>query len=208
MKSFIVIASSLLLCSCANMVVTKSYVSNSDGGGVDAKDVGSVHYETNCGVGAANPAAIYIRPFCIDSAPFRNDEARSEAEMPIRQQLTPVAFATHLKVELSKLAPAMVIADNEVPKLGWLVEGRFENVNSSVSSLSMHVKVTDVVKHQVIYEFDLAGGSNGQGIFGTVRGGGVRYATPFDLHNAAERILLVLTPDPFYFGARSSITLR
>lgn len=226
MKSFIVIASSLLLCSCADMVVTKSYVSSSGvRSAVDAKDIGSketVHYEANCGVGAANPAAIYIRPFCIDSAIFRGDEANTDAEMPIRRALTPVAFAEDLKEELSKLAPTIVIAADEVPKVGWLVEGQFNLVDggsplgrfffgqfgAGQSFLAMHVKVTDVEKHRVVYEFDLAGGSRGQGKLGTVRASGLGKATPFDLRNAAERVLLVLSPDAFRFGARSSVTLR
>ncbi len=70
------------------------------------------------------------------------------------------------------------------------------------------MKVTNVEKHRVIYEFDMAGGSRGQGKLGTVRASGLGKATPFDLRNAAERILLVLSPDPFRFGARSSVTLR
>ena len=226
MKSFTVIASSMLLCSCADMVVTKSYISNSaTRTAVDAKDFDAketVHYEANCGVGAANPSAIYIRPFCIDSAIFRGDVATTEAEMPIRKALTPVAFAADLKEELSKLAPTLVIADDEVPKVGWLVEGQFDLVDGGSplgrfflgqfgvgqSFLALHVKVTDVENHRVIYEFDLAGGSRGQGKLGTVRASGLGKATPFDLRNAAERVLLVLSPDPFRFGARSSITLR
>ena len=209
MKFLIAIVSSLLLCSCADMVVTKSYVSGSGGRvATDAKDVGSVHYTTNCGVGAAHPSAIYIRPFCIDSASVYDGEAASQAEMPIRKELIPVAFAADLKEELGKLAPALVLADNEVPKSGWLVEGRIDQVDSNISLLSMHVKVTDVQKHQVIYEFDMAGGNHGQAIFGGPRGSGGRFATPFDLRNAAERILLVLSPDAFRFGARSSVTVR
>jgi len=228
MKSFTVIASSLLLCSCADMVVTKTYTSSSVSRTrteVDAKDFGStetVRYETNCGVGEANPSAIYIRPFCIDRAIFTGDEAASVAEMPIRKALTPIAFAGDLKEELSKLAPARVIADDEVPRVGWLVEGQFDLVDGGSpvgrfflgqfgvgrSFLAMHVKVTDVEKHRVIYEFDMAGGSRGQGKLGTVRASGLGKATPFDLRNAAERILLVLSPDPFRFGARSSVTLR
>ena len=115
MKSLFALVLSLLLCSCADMVVTKTYVSSSTSRSraeVDAKDFGSeknVRYETNCGVGAANPAAIYIRPFCIGGAVFTGDEAASDAEMPIRKALTPVAFAEDLKEELSKLAPALVI---------------------------------------------------------------------------------------------------
>ncbi len=212
MKSFTVIASSLLLCSCADMVVTKSYVSNSvTRTAVDAKDFDAketVHYAANCGVGAANPSAIYIRPFCIDSAIFRGDVATTDAEMPIRKALTPVAFAADLKEELSKLAPAMVISDHEAPKLGWLVEGRIALVNSGESALAMHVRVTDVDLHRVIYEFDLAGGSHGQGIFGTVRGGGLRYRTPFDLRNAAERIYITLSTNPHRYAVHSSPVLE
>ena len=227
MKSFIAIASCLLLCSCADMVVTKTYVPNSGGqapaGVVDAKDVGSrVRYQTNCGVGESNPLAIYIRPFCIDSAVFRGDEAASAGEMPLRKALTPVAFANDLKEQLSKIAPARVLEENESPKVGWLVEGQFDLIDGGSPSaryffgflgagqsfLALHVKVTDVERHRVIYEFDMAGGSNNQGRFGTVRASGLGKATPFDLRNAAERILLVLSPDAMRYGARGSITLR
>jgi len=228
MKSFTVIASSLLLCSCADMVVTKTYTSSSVSRTrteVDAKDFGStetVRYETNCGVGEANPSAIYIRPFCIERAIFTGDETVSDGEMPIRKALTPIQFAGDLKEELSKLAPARVLADDEVPRVGWLVEGQFDLVDGGDpvgrfflgqfgvgrSFLALHVKVTDVEKYRVIYEFDMAGGSRGQGKLGTVRASGLGKATPFDLRNAAERILLVLSPDPFRFGARSSVTLR
>ncbi len=227
MKPFIAIASCLLLCSCADMVVTRTYVPNSGGqapaGAVDAKDVGSrVRYQTNCGVGATNPLAIYIRPFCIDSAIFRGDEAASVGEMPLRKALTPVEFANDLKEELSKIAPARVLADNERPKVGWLVEGQFDLVDggspagrfffgvfgAGQSFLALHVKVTDVVSHRVIYEFDMAGGSNNQGKFGTVLASGMGKATPFDLRNAAERILLVLSPDAMRYGARSTVSLR
>ncbi|MBA3543767.1 MAG: DUF4410 domain-containing protein [Chthoniobacterales bacterium] len=228
MKSFTVIASSLLLCSCADMVVTKTYVSNSatrTTAQVDSKDFGSVEtvrYETNCGVGATNPSAIYIRPFCIDRAIFTGDEAASAGEMPIRKALTPIQFAGDLKEELSKLAPARIISDDEVPEVGWLVEGQFDLVDGGSpvgrfflgqfgvgrSFLALHVKVTDVEKHRVIYEFDMAGGSRLQGKLGTVRASGLGKATPFDLRNAAERVLLVLSPDPFRYGARSSVSLR
>jgi hypothetical protein len=228
MKSLTVIAFSLLVCSCADMVVTKTYVPNSAAGArgvVDAKDFGSsesVRYTTNCGVGEANPSAIYIRPFCIDTAVFRGDEAASDGEMPIRKALTPVAFAQDLKDELSKLAPTRILKDDEAPKVGWLVEGQFDLVDggdpagrfffgtfgAGASMGALHVKVTDVEMHRVIYEFDMAGGSNGQGRHGTLRASGMGKATPFDMRNAAERILLVLSPDAFRYGARSSVSLR
>jgi hypothetical protein len=225
MKSLTVIATSLLLCSCADMVVTRTYTSNTvSRTQVDAKDFGSetVRYEANCGIGASNPRAIYIRPFCIDRAIFTGDEADSDGEMPIRKSLTPIQFAGDLKEELSKLAPARVLADDEVPRVGWLVEGEFTLIDGGSpaarfffgqfgagrSHLGLHVKVTDVEKHRVVYEFDMAGGSRGQGRLGTLRASGLGKATPFDLRNAAERIMLVLSPDAFRYGARSSVTLR
>jgi len=74
------------------MVVSHTDVATPGGGGVaaptDAKDVGSgVYMTTNCGVGASNPRAIYVRPFCIDNAVFEGDEAASDGEMPIRKAL-------------------------------------------------------------------------------------------------------------------------
>jgi len=224
MKSLTVIASCFLLCSCADMVVTKTYVAGGSQSRteVDAKDVGSVHFTANCGVGEAHPAAIYIRPFCVDQAIFKDDETVSEGEMPIRKSLIPVAFAENLKEELEKLAPARILEADEVPHVGWLVEGQFDLIDggdpgrrfwltpteAGSSHLVMHVRVTNVEKHSVVYEFDMAGGSHDQGRWGTVRASGLGTATPFDLRNAAERIMLVLSPDPFRFGARSSVSLR
>ncbi len=208
------------------MVVTKSSTTSmSSRTEVDAKDFDAkdgVRMVTNCGVGASNPQAIYIRPFCIDGSVFRGDEAPSIGEMAIREALTPVQFAGDLKEELSKLAPARVLRPDEVPRLGWLVEGQFDLVDggdptarfffgvfgAGQSHLILHVRVTDVVAHQVIYEFDMAGGSHDQGKFGTLRASGLGRATPFDLRNAAERIMLVLSPDPHRYGARSSVALR
>ena len=100
MKSFIAIAFSLLLCSCADMYVTRSRVGGSGAAApTDTKDFGSrVHMITaNCGVGAYGPKAIYIRPFCVDTAKFTGDQAQTEGEMPIRKALAPVEFAEDLR---------------------------------------------------------------------------------------------------------------
>ena len=40
---------------------------------------------TTCGVGAHDPTAIYIRPFCIDTASFTGDQTPSEGEMALRK---------------------------------------------------------------------------------------------------------------------------
>ena len=226
MKSFIANASSILLCSCADMYVTKTEVATSGGRGtapIDTKDFGSkgVHMITNCGVGASDPSAIYIRPFCIDTAVFQGDEALSDGEMPIRKALAPVEFAQNLKQQLEKIAPARILKDHERPRVGWLVEGQFDlvdggsplgrfffgNFGAGQSFLALHVRITDVNHGRVVYEFDMAGGSRFQGKLGTVRASGLGRATHFDLQNAAERIYLTLSANPYRYGERSNVSL-
>ena len=189
----------------------------------DAKDSKGVYMTTNCGVGAYAPKAIYIRPFCIDTAVFIGDQTNSDGEMPIRKALTPVEFAGVLKEQLEKMAPARILKDNETPRTGWLVEGEFTLVDGGSivgrsiffghfgvgqSHLALHVRVTDVDRGIVVYEFDMAGGSNLQGRGGTLRASGLGYARSFDLVNAAERIYLVLTPNAFRYGTRTDIALH
>jgi hypothetical protein len=227
MKFFLVIASSILLCSCADMVVTKTDVSTPCGSAaapIDTKDFGSSIgvRMTSCGVGASNPRAIYIRPFCIDTAVFQGDLASSDGEMPIRKALTPVEFAEDLKEELERIAPARILKDTESPRLGWLVEGNFTAVDGGSTAgrfffgqfglgrsyLALHVKITDVDKGCVVYEFDMAGGSGAQGKLGSLRASGMGRSTHFDLRNAAERIYITLSTNPYRYAARSSIVLH
>ena len=208
------------------MYVTKTDVATPGGGNVaaiDAKDYGSkgVHMVTNCGVGASNPSAIYIRPFCIDTAVFQGDEALTDGEMPIRKALTPVEFANDLKEQLEKIAPARILKDTQKPRVGWLVEGHFDLVDGGSplgrfffgsfgagrSFLALHVRITDVDRRAVIYEFDMAGGSRYQGKLGTVRASGLGRATHFDLVNAAERIYLTLSANPYRYGERANVSL-
>jgi Domain of unknown function (DUF4410) len=209
------------------MYVTKTDVATPGGrtaGAIDAKDFyGSkgVHMITNCGVGASNPRAIYVRPFCIDTAVFTGDEALSDGEMPIRKAITPVEFANDLKEQLEKIAPARILKDTEKPRTGWLVEGNFNLVDggnpyarffagtfgAGRSELVLHVRITDVDRGTVVYEFDMAGGSRFQGRHGTVRASGLGRATHFDLVNAAERIYLTLSANPYRYGERTNVSL-
>jgi Domain of unknown function (DUF4410) len=224
MKSLLALLSSILLCSCADMYVVKTQVAGGSRTTTsDAKDSKGVYMTTNCGVGAYAPKAIYIRPFCIDTAVFTGDQTNSDGEMPIRKALVPVEFAGALKEQLEKMAPARILKDYETPRTGWLVEGEFTMVDGGSiigrsiffshfgvgqSHLALHVRVTDVDRGVVVYEFDMAGGSNLQGRGGTVRASGLGYARSFDLVNAAERIYLVLTPNAYRYGTRQDIALQ
>lgn len=227
---FALLSSSLLLCSCADMYVTQTHTVSGSGAAstapIDPKDLSAVEgvrmVTNNCGVGAANPKAIYIRPFCIDQATVQGDFAHSDGEVPIRKALTPVSFASTLKQQLSKIAPARILEENESPRTGWLVEGDFTMIDGGSpagrfffgsaglgrSYMAMRVRVTDVDAGVVIYEFDVAGGSRLQGRHGTLRASGLGKAASFDLVNAAERIYLTLDPNPHRYGVRADIALR
>ena len=213
MKPLIALITSLLLCSCADMRVTRTQVAGGGSrGGVssDSKDYGNgVHMITaNCGVGAYGPKAIYIRPFCIDTAVF-HDDMGTAGEAVIRKALTPVQFAQDLKEQLEKLAPARILKEDETPRTGWLVEGEFTVVDSAhPSRLALHVRVSDVDRGMVVYEFDMDGGSHGQWHWGSVRSAGHGRAVHFDLENAAERIYLVLETNPFKYGKRTHLALE
>ncbi len=108
MKPFLALLFSSLLCSCADMYVTKTDVAGGSTASTvtsDPKDYDSksgIRMVTNCGVGASEPKAIYIRPFCIDTAIFKGDQTASDGEMPIRKALTPIEFAGDLKQQLEK----------------------------------------------------------------------------------------------------------
>ena len=66
---------------------------------------------------------------------------------------------------------------------------------------------TDVDRGAVVYEFDMAGGSRFQGRHGTVRASGLGRATHFDLVNAAERVYLTLSANPYRYGERANVSL-
>jgi hypothetical protein len=193
------------------MRVTSTQVAGGSGRSTassDSKDYSGIHMTTNCGVGASAPKAIYIRPFCVDTAVFADDMGTA-GEAVIRKALAPVEFASDLKEQLEKLAPTRVLKDDETPRTGWLMEGEFRTIESThPSRLALHVKVTDVDRHVTVYEFDMAGGSNGQAYWGTLRSAGHGRPSHFDLENAAERIYLVLETNPFRYGKRSGLALE
>ena len=192
---------------------------------------------TDIATGATKPRAIYIRTFA-DEAKVRGQHTGGDGELAIRHALAPAEFSKALKEELEKMAPAAVLADDETPTTGWLVESNLEVLDAGTpfwrgvngplgpgdgsSKIRIHVRVTDVAaKHRhpdakdvskgprgnVLYEFDLAGGSRGQGGSGSIYAPGFGYAAPFDYKNAAERVLMVLSVDPMRTGVRTSSTI-
>ncbi|MDR3406568.1 MAG: hypothetical protein P4L99_29050 [Chthoniobacter sp.] len=198
---------------------------------------GAVITHTDVATGAYKPKAIYIRSYIADEAHFRGHHGDSVGEHPIRRSLAPVAFSKALKEEMEKLAPAMVIDDDEAPTTGWLVESNLEYVHAGSqqerailfplglgrSCIKIHVRITDVDGHHVasndkdmgkggsgnvVYEFDVEGGSSMSGPIGSTYAPGLGNPEEFDYKNAAERIAYALTVDPQMYGTRTSPSIN
>jgi len=60
----------------------------------------------------------------------------------------------------------------------------------------------------VIYEFDLEGGSHASGRHGGISAPGFGEPEPFDFRNAAERVMIALSVDPHREGIRQSPVIR
>jgi hypothetical protein len=192
--------------------------------------------ETRVATGAVHPRAIYIRPFPV-TGEFDGHHGNS-GERPIRESIAPSSFAESLQESLSKIAPSRVLQDDEIPEIGWLVEGELEVVHAGSpwlrssptshfypggrSSLLANVRVYEVEKAgrvgdksglrsskgKLIYDFSVSGGSGNYGPFGKIYLPGLGYAAPFDYRNAAERVYHVLSTDPHRYGVRTSPTIR
>jgi len=190
--------------------------------------------DTQIASGAANPRSIYIRPFNVAATEYKGSHRGGPGERPIRHSLAGREFAENLKLEMEKIAPAMVIENDERPPQGWLVEGSLDVVDGGSpklrglpgssfgfgkSQVLIHVRIHDVAgvsvdgdkdsskltkRGNVIYEFDLSGGSHGTGRHGSIYAPGFGDAQPFDFKNAAERVMLALSNDPDHFGIRTA----
>ncbi len=114
---------------------------------------------TDVASGATNPKAIYIRTSMTDEARFKGNHGHV-GEKPIRRSLAPAEFSTALKQQLEKMAPAMVLKDDEEPTTGWLVESDLQWVHGGSPTLRaipginhlgpgrsfvrIHVRITDL----------------------------------------------------------------
>ncbi|CEF49448.1 unnamed protein product [uncultured bacterium] len=185
----------LSFASCAHVEIDKTYVAT----------------------GAHSPQYIYIRPFSINSTVFAGSTAGGPGEASIRDSLAPAEFARILKAEMAKMAPTRILKSDEVAKTGWLISGEFIVLNGGSrtarglafgtplgqSHIAMHVTVTDLDRHRVVYAFDLAGGSKFSSELGDNQSPGIGQAEPFDFQNCAEQIYLALSTNPFHYGIRT-----
>ncbi len=187
----------LLLAACAQTMIKKTYVSEAP---------------------VTEPRSIYIRPFSMAKTDFRGDFGMTDAERELRKGQAAVKFARILQEEVAKIAPAMVIAEDEVAPEGWLIDGEMDVVDAGDrvgrailgplgagrSTIAMHVRVTDVKTGKVIYAFDVSGGSGLTGAKGSTGSAGVGLAESFDYRNAAQTIFRALSMDDRREGYRSA----
>ncbi len=152
--------------------------------------VGITH--TDVASGATKPQAIYVRSYIAEDAPFKGLHGGGEGNRAIRRSLAPAEFSKAVKEEMEKMAPAMVLANNETPEVGWLVESEIEYVHAGSptlrslpvagtpggvgrSHINIHVRVTDVNGRYTGNDKDLGGkGGNGRVIYEFDMEGGSR----------------------------------
>jgi len=113
---------------------------------------------TDVASGAHSPKAIYIRSYLADDSRFKGNHGHV-GEKPIRRSLAPAEYSVALKQELEKMAPALVLKNDEEATTGWLVESNLEWVHGGSPALRatplgafgagrshvrIHVRVTDL----------------------------------------------------------------
>jgi hypothetical protein len=192
---------------------------------------------TDVATGAYKPKAIYVRSYIADNAPFNGHHGSSIGEHKIRKSLAPAALSKAVKEAMEKIAPAMVIDEDETPTTGWLVENDIDYASAGSqtdrfflgplgvgrSCVKVHVRITDLDSRHaamndkdtskggsgnVIYEFDVKADSGITGPVGSVYAPGLGNPEEFDYKNAAERIYYALSIDPQKYGVRDGTTIR
>jgi hypothetical protein len=146
---------------------------------------------TDVASGATKPEAIYVRSYIAEDANFKGRHGGGEGNRAIRRSLAPAEYSKALKEELEKMAPAMVLADDEIPEVGWLVESEIEYVHAGSptlrslplvgtpggagrSKVKIHVRVTDVNGRYVSNDKSSGKGGNGRVLYEFDLDGGSR----------------------------------
>lgn len=216
--SLFALCSALLLTSCAEMHVTHVEVAT---GATNPPAIYirpfSVAYAKYSAYSGGNGPAIRKS---LAPAEFAND---------LQQELAKLAPAMVIKPDEFPRTGWLVEGEFEVIRGGDASQRCTPACAGGLgkASLKLHVRITDVDRRSVsadqkegvtvekgvktnagvvIYEFDVAGSTRSSGPFGTIYAPGTGDAIPFNFRNAAERIMLTLSPDPFRYGYRSSPT--
>jgi hypothetical protein len=168
----------------------------------------------------------------VGERPIRESLAPAEFAEALKEELEKIAPARVLREDETPKLGWLVEGELEVVNAGHAGLRAISGPTPlGQSRIVAHVRVIDLDAHRyavvdakdvasterhvvrpshgnVIYEFDLSGGSRMSGPRGSIYAPGIGYATPFDYKNAAERVLMALSPDPHHYGLRTSPTIR
>ena len=223
-RSLLLLCAAVTLSACAGVKVSKTYVAT---GATHPRSIYirpfSVTQADFRGHQGSSPGELELR----------RSLAPAEFADALQEELAKIAPAQVLKSNEVPRAGSgwLVTGELQVVDAGSPTKRLFlGQFGAGRSHVVIHVRVIDVGRHHargyvgkndvaddtlsprstrlgdVIYEFDVAGGSHLSGKLGSIYAPGAGYATPFDFRNAAERIMIVLTPDPYRYGARTSPT--
>jgi hypothetical protein len=160
--------------------------------------------------------------------PIRRSLAPSAWSLALKHELEKIAPTTILKD--GEYPPTGWVVDGTLDvveagqpwkrSLGEIIKP----ASISNSQVMIHVRISDVTGKYVsrddkdggklgrrgdtLYEFDLNGGSRMSGAHGSLHAPGLGYSVPFDFKNAAERVMIALSTDPWGYGERTSPVIR
>ncbi len=193
--------------------------------------------KTDIATGATDPRAIYIRTYAEEAQflgrhghdgekAIRHSLASTEFSKALKEELEKIAPARVLAAGETPTVGWLVESNLETVDAGspfWRAVNGPLGPGFGSSKIRVHVRVTDAgarrrgvdakdaskgAAGKVLYEFDLAGGSRGQGGSGSTYAPGLGYATPFDYKNAAQRVSMALSPDRGRTGGRTTASVR
>lgn len=160
--------------------------------------------------------------------PIRRSLAPAEWSLALKHELEKIAPTTILQEDEAPATGWVVDGTLDVLDAGQPLVRHFGELikpaSRGRSQVMIHVRVSDVNGRHVsrddkdgskggrrgdtLYEFDLNGGSRMSGGVGSLHAPGLGYSVPFDFKNAAERVLVALSPDAFGYGERTSPGIR
>jgi len=160
--------------------------------------------------------------------PIRRSLAPHAWSLALKHELEKIAPTTILKE--GEVAPTGWLVDGtlDVVDAGqpWkrAVGEIVKPASPGRSEVLIHVRISDVTgeftarddkdgsklgrRGDVLYEFDLKGGSRMSTAIGSIHAPGLGYSVPFDFKNAAERVQIALSTDPWNYGERTSPGIR
>lgn len=218
-NSLIALPLALLLASCAGTKVTHTDVAT---GATNPKAIYIEPFDITYADYVGHHSGGY------GERPIRRSLAPAEFAKDLKIELAKIAPSMVLKEGEVAHTGWLVTGSFVLVDAGNPTERVLLGFNAGQSRIKLHVRVIDLESKKarpdakdvnpdkeltsgrgnVIYEFDVEGGSRLSGSLGTIYAPGAGYAVPFDFKNAADRIGMALTPDPLHYGDHPTTVVR